>query len=414
MRDPLTGLPGSGWLMQRLHRELRGESGVVISIDVDHLKLVNERHGYLIGDRILRGIALNLHRCCGERWPLARLGGDEFALIVPGVDDEAAQSAADELLHLIRGYTEVVGPRPVTATASMGAALFTADSGVTASEVMARASRALYRAKQGGRNSWVLDRGDRPDPTIDPTGEWSRSESIREVLDEGRIALHLQPVINLETGETTMHEVLMRVDIGGEPAAPGPYLEIAERFGLIHEIDRTVMRKSLDLLESHPGLNLSVNVSGKSLGDSQLLRIISDAIEADRFDPGRLVIELTETAAVVDEERAHQFAAKLGKMGCGFAIDDFGTGFGSYDYLKNVPVDYLKIDGAFVREWTRVDEVVIESLVGLAHGLGKKTIAEGVESAESLRHLGGLGVDLAQGFHIGRPQPAESVLADGS
>lgn len=409
-RDPLTGLLGGSRFMELLTVAI-GHGGALFHFDLDNLKLINEVHGYGVGDRLLRGVARMIETGCPAESTIARIGGDEFAVFVPRMDRETAGREADRFLRRIRGYVEPVGTQAVTVTSSIGMLVYEAGAGVSASGLMSTADRALYRAKQKGRDSWIMVEPDLSALGLDDMRGRTWAERIHGALTEDRLELYLQPVIDLASREPVMHEVLLRVREDGDVRAPAPYLEMAEQLGLIHAMDRAVMRKAFALLELNPRLRLSVNVSGKSLGDDQLLATVRDAIVHHRFDPSALVIELTETAAVVDVQRAHRFAATLTALGCGFAIDDFGTGFGSYQYLKHVPVDYLKIDGEFVREGNRVDEVVVDSMVSLARGLGKKTIAEGVESEESLERLTRVGVDLAQGFGIGRPAPAEKALA---
>lgn len=411
-RDPLTGLHGGLGFTKFLDDAIAAGGGALLFVDLDNMKLINEFHGYQTGDSMLRGVAQTLDRECGEKWPLARVGGDEFAVLLPGVDPPTAERAAERALRLVRGYVEPAGEHPVTVTASIGVATFRAGGNENPTEVISRASRAADRAKQRGRDSWVLADPDSIGPGRIGPGERAWGERVRRILADGRIDLHLQPITDVASGEILMHEVLLRIIEGDEPRAPGPYLEMAERLGLVHAIDRAVMRKAIDLLEANPGLTLSVNVSGGSIGDDQLLELIREAVELHRFDPTGLVIELTETATVIDAGRAYHFASALEEIGCSFAIDDFGTGYGSYDYLRNMPADYVKIDGQFIREWTEVDQAVIASLVGLARGLGKRTVAECVESQEILERVADAGIDLAQGYHLGRPAPVSSVLGE--
>lgn len=409
-RDPLTGALNRNHFQAIVERAIEdGSAGAVFHFDLDNFKYVNDAYGYAFGDRLLRGVTRTIERECDAGCPPARLGGDEFAVLLPGVDKASALEWADRMLRQIRGYVEPVDGRPLTTTASIGICIFSSDHRMTVTEIMSRADRALYEAKDRGRDSWILASADRARSGLATRMNWE--ERIRNALVEDLFELYLQPIISVSTREVVMHEVLLRLIEGGEAIAPGAFLGEAERLGLIHEIDRNVIGKSLTLLERHPGLKLSVNVSGKSFGDGQLLAAMRDRIGQHGFDPSCLVIEVTETSAVIDTERAEAFARSLKELGCGFALDDFGTGFGSYAYLKKLPAEYLKIDGEFVSgEWSRVDELVIESMVGLAGGLGKQTIAEYVEAEETLDRLAAIGVDFAQGYHIGRPAPAVEVL----
>lgn len=412
-RDPLTGALSRGHfqaLIERVRTDEGGpRSGAVLHFDLDNFKFVNDAYGYAFGDRVLAGITRTIERECPGGAPPARIGGDEFAVLLPGVDEPSAVEWADRMLKRIRGYVEPVEGRPLTTTVSIGICVFSADDEVSVSQIMSRANRALSEAKDRGRDSWILASAD--EQPGDDSNQLTWETRIRNALAEDLFELYLQPIISVETREIAMYEVLVRMVEGEEVIAPSPFLGVAERIGLIHEIDRMVMRKSLTLLERHPGLRLSVNVSGKSFGDSHMLGMMRERMNQHGFDPCCLVIEVTETAAVVEIERAREFAATLTELGCGFALDDFGTGFGSYAYLKNLPAEYLKIDGEFVSgQWSRIDEMVIKSMVSLAGGLGKKTVAEYVEAEETLDRLRAVGVDFAQGYHIGRPAPADEVL----
>lgn len=412
-RDPLTGALNRSHfqaLIQRTREAVNGSgSGAVFHFDLDHFKYVNDAYGYAVGDRLLKGIVRTIERECLGGYPPARIGGDEFAAFLPGLDEPSALQWADRILKRIRSYVEPIDGRPHTATASIGICVFGGEEQLSVSRIMSRADRALYEAKDRGRDSWILAGADRTPSKVSDQLTWE--DRIRDALFEDRFELYLQPIISVDTREVAMYEVLLRLVEDGEVIAPGAFLGVAERIGMIHEIDRTVMRKALTLLEDVPGLKLSVNVSGKSFGDGPLLATMRDRISKHSFDPACLVIEVTETAAVVDIDRAREFALSLNELNCGFALDDFGTGFGSYAYLKNLPAEYLKIDGEFVHgEWSRTDELVIESMVNLAAGLGKRTIAEYVESEETFQKLGAAGVDFAQGYHIGRPAPADEVL----
>jgi len=233
---------------------------------------------------------------------------------------------------------------------------------------------------------------------------------IREALEEDRFVLWGQPIIDLRTGETVQEELLIRmVENEGQIVAPGHFLPVAEKYGLIGEIDRWVVGEAFALAAS--GRNVEVNLSADSVGRPEVLAVVEHELEASGADPGNIIFEITETALMQNLEAGNEFARRLSELGCQFALDDFGTGFGSFTYLKRLPVDFLKIDVDFVRELTKdpADQHVVRAVVNLAKGFGNKTVAEGVEDGATLQLLRDFGVDYAQGYHIGRPGPLQGA-----
>ncbi len=240
---------------------------------------------------------------------------------------------------------------------------------------------------------------------------------IRAALDDGRLTLHAQPVVETASGCTTQHELLVRmIDTDGSLISPAQFLPIAERFGLIREIDRWVVTETIAILRRQRELGrkptVEINLSGQSLGDTRLAAHIGSELRAAQVDPGQLVFEVTETTAIGNIAAARDFAQQLARLGCRFALDDFGAGFGSFYYLKHLPFDYIKIDGEFVRNCTVdvTDRLVIRAVVKLAQGMGTRTIAEFVGDEKTFATVAALGVDYAQGFHLGKPAPVESAL----
>jgi EAL domain-containing protein (putative c-di-GMP-specific phosphodiesterase class I) len=240
-------------------------------------------------------------------------------------------------------------------------------------------------------------------------------ERIREALAKDRFVLHLQPILDLATGEVTHGELLLRMrGDRGNLIAPGAFLPAAERFGLIHQIDRWVVQMATQLIASSSVAStprLSVNLSGESVvGDPHLFELIEREVSRHRVDPGRLIFEVTETAAIANMPEASAFAASVNSLGASLALDDFGTGFGSFYYLKHLPVDFVKLDGEFIQNLPRseIDAHMVRAIVGVAQGLGIKTIAESVADDETIRLLKEQGVDYAQGFHVGRPGPIKA------
>ena len=412
--DPLTGL----YNRRRFEEELilhvakmrrYGTGGAVLVLDLDNFKYVNDGFGHGAGDDVLRNFGQLLRERLRESDVLARLGGDEFAVLVPEADEEHARKIAADLLETVREHTLQLDGRPVKVTTSIGVTVID-DATTSAEDLLSEADTAMYEAKDAGRDrALVLDSSDRGGARRPYHLGWEHR--IREALSEGLFVLHQQPIIDLETDAVSQHELLLRMQGDDGLVPPGAFLGDAERLGLVHEIDRWVACEAIRLLGEQPDTSLEVNVSGASADDPQLLKLITKEIESSGVDPSRLIFEITETAAIASLDQARRFAEALGELGCRFALDDFGAGFGSFYYLKHIPVDFLKIDGDFVRSpRSKTDELVVDSIVGMARGLGKQTIAECVEDADTLEDLRAAGVDFAQGFHVGRPAPLAELV----
>jgi EAL domain-containing protein (putative c-di-GMP-specific phosphodiesterase class I) len=241
---------------------------------------------------------------------------------------------------------------------------------------------------------------------------------IREALEHDRFVLHAQPILDIRTGAVSQYELLIRAaEVGGELVLPSVFLGIAERSGLIQEIDRWVVRRAINTLAEQQAagnaVRFEVNLSAKAFADHELLPMIQRELAETAIDPSNLVLEVTETAAIANLDEARRFIETLQAMGCKFALDDFGVGFSSFAHLKYLPVDYLKIDGSFIRELSRnvVDQHLVQAIVDVARSLGKQTIAEFVNDDDTVYLLQKYGVDFAQGFHIGRPRPLEEILS---
>jgi EAL domain-containing protein (putative c-di-GMP-specific phosphodiesterase class I) len=234
-------------------------------------------------------------------------------------------------------------------------------------------------------------------------------ERIRGALADDRLVVHSQPIVDLLTGDVAREELLVRM-LGeeGETIPPAAFLPAAERFGLIQEVDLLVLGRAISL--ARRGRAVAVNVSGLSLGDSRYLELLEGSVRTAGLDPSLLDFEITETAAVANMGDAQEFARRLRDLGCSLSLDDFGTGFSSFTYLKHIPAQYLKIDIEFIHEVKRnpADQQLVQAIVSIAHGLGQKTVAEGVEDGETLAMVRELGVDYAQGFHVGRPAPTST------
>lgn len=406
--DSLTGALSRWAFTEWLDEKMQQRKGILIRVDLDNFRLVNERYGSLGANQLLRGLTRTLRRNMATGDALARLGGDEFAMVVAPAGEVDATEIAHEVLERIRGHVEPIEGNPVTTTASIGAVNLNQTGATTAEELLAESDRALVEAKAHGKDRFVIS--DETGPT-DRTNLFELGARLRSALADNRLELFLQPIVSTTDLEVVMYETLVRMREDDELVAPGVFLPAAENLGVIHEVDRVVVRKALDLLEQHETLRLTVNLSGKSLDDRTLLEMLSSRLEARPQVAGRLVFEVTETSAVVDIDAAQRFSQTLQELGCDFALDDFGAGFASFTYLKRIPSKYLKIDGQFVGPpRSKTDDVVIDSVVNLGRALEMITVAEFVEDEATLKRVTEAGVDLAQGYHLGRPMPVDEAL----
>jgi diguanylate cyclase (GGDEF)-like protein/PAS domain S-box-containing protein len=412
--DPLTGLLNRRRFAEELESRLSlipryGGGGSVLMLDLDNFKYVNDGFGHGAGDELLHGISNLLVRVLRSTDVVARLGGDEFAILIPESDADEAMVVAERTIEAIRGHIAQIDGKPVRVTTSIGVAPFS-DADMTAAEILDAVDQAMYRAKDAGRDCAVV-RSDPGSGEVRSAIGWE--PRIREALDASHFELHAQPILSLETDEITQYELLLRMRGPDGLIPPGTFLPVAERHGLIHEIDRFVVSEAIAILARTEGFGLEVNVSARSVDDRQLTNLIGDLLPDHGVDPGRLVLEITETAAISSIDQARRFATALSDLGCRFALDDFGAGFGSFYYLKHIPAAYLKIDGDFIRSpRSGTDDLVTESIVRIARGLDKQTIAEYVEDASALAAVRAHGVDFAQGYHVGRPAPVEQVFGD--
>ncbi len=417
--DPLTDLFNRRGFDAALSRELSAaerydRAGAVISLDLDHFKYTNDSLGHSVGDELIRRAGSVLSERLRDSDTLARLGGDEFAVILPEADQAEAERVAADLLDALRKEATVTGAHGRTGTtASAGIALFGGGVGpVSAEELLAEADIAMYDAKEAGRDSAVVFAVEGRDAQMAGRLEWV--ERIRHALAEDLFVLHGQEILSLNGDARPREELLLRmVAEDGSLIAPGNFLHLAERFDLIQEIDRWVVRRAIDLLAEleragRPTV-LEVNLSAKSLTDPELPAAIAGWLDEAGVDPAGLVFEMTETAAIVNVERAKDFAVSVRELGCEFAIDDFGAGFASFYYLKHLAFDYLKIDGEFIQDLpgNATNQLLVRALVEIARGLGKHTIAEFVTDQATLDLLRTLDVDYAQGFHVARPRPID-------
>jgi diguanylate cyclase (GGDEF)-like protein/PAS domain S-box-containing protein len=416
--DFLTGMFNRRRFEQELHREIDrsrryGTGGAIVVLDLDNFKDVNDAFGHKAGDDLLKGITAALRERIRQTDVLARLGGDEFAVLLPEVTIEEASVVAGELVKALGQHVAVLGDQSIRVTASAGVATF---DGLGDVQALACADHAMYEAKGNGRNRVAVYSPGKPTDGQRAVDRIDEVERLRRGLEEDRFELYCQPILDLTTGLIAQYELLLRLHDGDDIVVPGVFLYAAERFGVIQAIDTWVIRQAVALIAAHARagrvLTLAVNLSGKSIGDHDMASLAQEAIADHGIDPTRLVFEVTETTLIANIEEAKRFASRLRHLGCRFALDDFGSGFGAFYYLKNLPFDYIKIDGDFVRGLgdSQTDQLIVQAIARIAEGMHMQTIAEFVADDATLAILKQAGVDYAQGYHIGHPAPVREVL----
>ena len=380
-------------LLDPLHRS---QPGALLLLDIDSFHIVNDSLGHEAGDRLLETVAATMRDQSRIDDLPARICADEFGLLLPRATPAQAMATAERLIALVRERGKpAVG-------ASVGIATF-GGSGeeVTAEGLMITADIALCEAKEAGGGRAV-------DAASGPNQKLTWADRIREAIDGERIVVYAQPIFDLRKECVAREELLVRMlDDNDDVIPPSSFLPTAERMGLITEIDRLVLSKAIELAgRSQP---IAVNVSGASLSDPRLIADVRAAI-ADGLNPAWLDFEITETAAISNMDHARAFAEAVTGLGCGLGLDDFGTGFSSFSYLKELPVQHLKIDIEFIRELpsSPTDQRLVQALVQFAKAFGLETVAEGIENSETLALVRAFEIDYAQGFHIGEP-----ALVDG-
>ena len=393
-----------------------GGQGAVMIIDIDGLKAINDALGHHAGDNLIRRIAAIMRERVRTTDIVARLSGDEFAVLMPQTDTAGALQLGEDLRAQV---AESAAPAPDadSATISVGITMFGGEREVGPEAVLVAADQAMYRAKEEGRNQIALFQ-DPGEPKRHPRRSQTTSARIRDALTHDRLSLHTQPIRSLASGGIERYELLLRMTgEDGDLLPAASFIEVAERAGMVQELDRWVVARALGLIAERERagrpVSLHVNLSGASITDLSVLEFIERRLDEGDADPARVTFEITETSRVHDYETAGGFADRLTEFGCQVAIDDYGAGFGPFHYLKQIPFDLIKIDGAFIRDMPSndADQLTVQAIVQIARGLGKTTIAEYVQDDATTKMLREYGVDMAQGYHLGRPVDAVEALA---
>jgi diguanylate cyclase (GGDEF)-like protein/PAS domain S-box-containing protein/excisionase family DNA binding protein len=412
--DALTGLPNRVSLQRTLEQALAsGDVGAVLFVDIDHFKYVNDNLGHRSGDQLIVGISGVLKEAVKPfHGQVFRLGGDEYAVHLSESLRANAIKVAEHLLEALRNYRfqSSAHQRVSSLTASIGIALYPFHGG-DVTGLLSNADVAMYQAKDSGRNRYVLyDQDAQSLRRTHNRVQWANR--LREVLDEDRLTLYYQPVVRMNDLRTVHCEILVRMrDDAGNLVLPGQFIEYAESLGLVQEIDRRVVERLLEHLRAPESRNnrlrYFVNLSRVSISDRHWVRRFHNLLAGSDVNHSQLVFEITETAAMSDIDVTQQFIQELKQMGCRFALDDFGAGFSSFYYLKRFDVDYLKIDGGFVRDLAsdEANRIFVRALCDVARGLNKQVVAEWVENRATMRILTEMGTLFGQGFLFHRPMP---------
>jgi len=414
--DVLTGLVNRREFENRLERALksakaRETSYAVCYIDLDQFKIINDTCGHSAGDALLGQVGALLKSKIRWRDTLSRLGGDEFGLLLESCSLDEAMRSAETLREAVRNFRFVWEERTFRLGASIGVVPISADNEDVAS-ILSAADSACAAAKEAGRNR-VHSFEENDIDLMRRRREMQWAARINNALEESRFELFRQTILPLQRQDSGLHyELLLRMrDENGKIVAPDNFIAAAERYGITPNIDRWVIENALRWLVSEADEReklalCSINLSGQSLGDDKFLPFVIDQFHRSGIDATKICFEITETAAVASFSQANRFIQSLKELGCKFALDDFGTGLSSFGYLKHFPVDFLKIDGSFVKEILHdpIDREMVRSINEIGHLTGKQTIAEFAENQEIIQMLRGLGVDYAQGYGVSQPQ----------
>jgi diguanylate cyclase (GGDEF)-like protein len=413
--DALTGLINRREFERRLALALQGarEQGrrhALCYMDLDQFKIVNDVCGHGAGDELLKQLVQELRAGVREADTLARLGGDEFGLLLENCSPESAERTAQGLLERVRRFRFAWLGKTFEVGVSIGLVPIDAGSGDVAS-LMSAADVACYAAKDLGRHRVHLYHANDREVSR-RRGEMDWVSRIKQALRNDDFRLFAQPIVAVADGSALDEEVLLRmVGDGGELVLPEAFVPAAERYGVMPAIDRWVVQRVLAgwgrRQGERPECGCSINLSGSSVNDEGFVRFLHQLLSGHRIRPHSICFEITETAAIVNLTKAAHFVRELKALGCRFALDDFGSGLSSFTYLKNLPVDYLKIAGNFVRGLADdpVDGAMVEAINKIGHVMGLRTVAEYVERPETLRRVREIGVDYAQGNAIARPGP---------
>jgi diguanylate cyclase (GGDEF)-like protein len=419
--DNLTGLFNRRRFVEDLKSELENSDGTdgvlaLLFIDLDQFKYINDTCGHPAGDRLICTVAEELTRAISSNDTVARFGGDEFVVLLRNTNEISVRSVTDKILQNMRGIAHTESEQVFRINCSIGVTIVSKSSPRNHDDLIAQADIACREAKLAGRNRMhFYTMSDQQAQRASSDAGWMNK--LRDALDENLFELRFQPINSIDNGRSTHHEVLLRLRTAdGSLASPDAFLPAAVRFGLMSEIDlwviRNVAKAYVEFSEAYVGdLKLSVNLSANAFENENLDSLVKDTFKEFGVPPSHIIFEVTESLAIRRPAHVERQITALRSMGCELALDDFGTGYSSFSYLQKLHFDYIKIDGTFVQNILEnpVDQKMIKLIAEVGKEAGMKTIAEYVQNAESLALLEQLGVDLAQGYFVGRPtkQPTQ-------
>jgi diguanylate cyclase (GGDEF)-like protein len=415
--DSLTGLINRREFERRIEAALhisktQHKENSLLYLDLDQFKIVNDTCGHVAGDELLRQLSSLLQKKLRQTDTLARLGGDEFGVLLESCSTETALKIAETIRLTVSDFHFVWKDKSFSVGVTIGLVTFCND-GITLTDVLQMADSACYIAKEKGRNRIQIYQPENQE-FANRHGQMGWIERIRGALTDNHFVLHSQQLLALngDTSATHHHELLIRMNDDGTTIPPMAFIPAAERYGLMAQIDRWVVTTAFEEYALHrnglaPQKIYAINLSGTTLGDEDFLNFLHAQFKQFKMPPSNICFEITETAAIANLTQAVKFIQELQAIGCLFALDDFGSGMSSFGYLKNLPVNFLKIDGGFVRDMANnpIDRAMVESINNIGHVMGIKTIAEGVENEETIKLLRDIGVDFAQGYAIQVPEP---------
>ncbi len=417
--DALTGLVNRREFERRLGEALEiaragRQSHVMCYLDLDRFKAVNDTSGHLAGDNMLREVAALIREAVRDSDTVARLGGDEFGVLLVGCPLDKARQIADDIQRAIGEYRFVWKDRIFSVGVSIGLVELTAEAN-SLEEILSAADSACYVAKKQGDNSHVHVYSSHDEAVARSRGEIHWLQRLQSALRDGFFELYVQPIEPARPGAPSngpAMEVFVRLHDEGQAVAPAEFFPAAERYRLMSMIDRWVLGSALAALSAGairlpPGRSLSLNISGQTLADPSFLEFVVDELDRSGVSPSQICFEVSETSVIGNLEQARRFVDVLHGMGCRFALDDFGTDLGGFANLKQLPMDYLKIDGSFMRDLGRdsVNQAMVSAVVGMARTLNFRLVAEQVEDVAALEAARAMGIDFVQGHAIGRPRP---------